>query len=82
MTNKEASFLLGACRPNGKDSADPEFVEALARVARDPALSQWFEEQRHFDSAIAAHVQSLPVPAELRSRILTVVLHVPERAGR
>ena len=46
-------------------------MEALARVARDPALSQWFEEQRHFDSAIAAHVQSLPVPAELRSRILT-----------
>jgi len=71
MTNKEAEFLLGACRPGGVDSADPEFAQALAQAALDPALNAWFQDQRRFDSAIAARLQSLPVPADLRSRILT-----------
>jgi len=71
MTNKDASFLLGSCRPSGADSSDPEFTEALAQAGRDPALKQWIEDQRHFDSAVAARLQSLPVPADLRSRILT-----------
>ena len=71
MTNKDASFLLGACRPNGADSRDPEFSAALAQVARDPGLQAWFEDQRRVDSAIAARLQSAPVPADLRSRLLT-----------
>jgi len=71
MTNKDASFLLGACRPNGSDASDPEFSEAMAQASRDPDLKAWFEDQRHFDSAFAAHIQSLSVPADLRSRILT-----------
>jgi hypothetical protein len=71
MTSKDASFLLGSFRPNGADSADPEFSHALAQAARDPALNQWFQDQRQFDSAIAASLQSLPIPADLRSRILT-----------
>ena len=71
MTNKDASFLLGAYRPNGSDSTDPEFSEALAQAARDPALKVAFEAQRGFDSAVAARVQSIPIPPDLRSRILT-----------
>jgi len=71
MTNKDASFLLGACRPNGADSSDPEFAAALAQAASDPALKAWFDDQRRFDSGIAAAIQSIPVPADLRSRILT-----------
>jgi hypothetical protein len=71
MTNKEASFLLGACRPNGADSGDPEFAQALAQAATDPALKTWMDGQRRFDSAIAARVQSITLPADLRSRILT-----------
>jgi len=71
VTNKDASFLLGACRPNGSDSRDAEFSQALAQAERDPALKAWFEDQRRFDSAIAARIQAAPVPADLRSRILT-----------
>jgi len=69
MTNKEAAFLLGACPPNG-GASDPEFAEALAQAERDPALKAWFEDQRRFDSAVASHMQAVPVPADLRSRIL------------
>jgi hypothetical protein len=68
MTNKEATFLLGASRPGG--ASDPEFAEALAQASRDPVLKAWFEDQCRFDSAIAARLQSVPVPADLRSRIL------------
>ena len=71
MTNKDASFLLSACRPNGMDSRDPEFSEALAQAASDPALNGWYQDQRRFDAGIAARIQSTPVPADLRSRILT-----------
>ena len=71
MTNKDASFLLGACRPNGADSSDPEFSEALAQAARDPILNAWVQDQRRLDSAIAARLGSIPIPAGLRSRILT-----------
>jgi hypothetical protein len=71
MTNKDASFLLGACRPNGADSHDVEFAEALALAGSDPELKGWFDDQRRFDSAIATRLQSVPVPPELRSRILT-----------
>jgi anti-sigma factor RsiW len=70
MTNKEASFLLGACRPNGSDSGDPEFAGALALAAADPVLAAWIEDQRRFDSAIASRLQSIPVSADLRTRIL------------
>lgn len=69
MTNKDAIFLLGAFPPNG--GADPEFAEALAQAEGDLILKRWFEDQRRFDSAIAARLQSAPVPADLRSRILT-----------
>ncbi|MGA3172089.1 MAG: hypothetical protein ABSE62_13870 [Chthoniobacteraceae bacterium] len=70
MTNKDAAFLLGACRPNGADNADPEFAEALDQVSRDPALAAWLEDQRRFDTAIAGRLRASPVPADLRSRIL------------
>jgi anti-sigma factor RsiW len=71
MTNKDASFLLGACRPNGADATDPEFAEALLQAERDPALKEWFAAERRTDATIAASLQSVPVPADLRSRILT-----------
>jgi len=70
MTNKEASYLLAACRPNGTDNSDPEFSDAFARASHDPILKGWLEDQHRFDSGIAVRLQSVPVPPDLRSRIL------------
>jgi hypothetical protein len=71
MTNKDAAFLLTACRPNGGDANDPEFAEAFAQATHDPHLKIWLEHERRFDSAMARHLQAVAVPADLRSRILT-----------
>jgi len=70
MNNKEAKFLLQGYRPNGRDAQDPQFIEALEQVKRDPVLTQWFSEQQTFDHAISEKVQSLPVPANLKADIL------------
>ena len=70
MNNEEAKFLLQAYRPDGRDAQDPQFIEALEQVKRDPALEQWFREQQACDSAITEKVRSVPVPTNLKADIL------------
>jgi hypothetical protein len=71
MKNHEAKFILGAYRPDGRDASDPAFAEALAQAEHDPELRAWFEQQRHFDAACSAKLQSLAPPPGLREAILT-----------
>ena len=70
MNNEEAKFLLQGYRPNGSDAQDPQFVEALEQVKRNPGLEQWFRQQQAVDSAISEKVCSLPVPPGLKDDIL------------
>jgi len=70
MNNQEARFILGAYRPDGRDSGDPMFTEALAHADRDPELRAWLEQQRKFDTSVAAKLKEIAPPAELRAAIL------------
>ena len=70
MNNPEAEFILGACRPDGRDAGDPMFAEALARAEGDPELRAWFERQRKFDTALAGKLHEIAPPAGLRESIL------------
>lgn len=70
MNSEEAKFILQAYRPDTEDDRDPRFVEALELLKQDPELAQWFEEQHRFDQAIRAKLTEVPVPRDLRSRIL------------
>ena len=70
MNNQEARFILGAYRPDGRDSVDPMFAEALAQAERDPDLGRWLERQRKFDQAFAAKLREVAPPPELRTAIL------------
>lgn len=70
MDNERARFILQACRPGGADANDPQFAEALEQARRDPALAKWFDEQQALDEAIAAKLESAPVPRDLKSSIL------------
>jgi len=71
MDREEAKRVLQACRPDHQDSMGPTFAEALALVENDPELSAWWQAQQEFDRRVAAKLEEVPLPAELRSTILT-----------
>lgn len=69
MNRQQAKLILAAYRPNGADASDPRFAEALDVARNDPELAAWFARQRRFDSAVAAKLNSLMPPPELRDLI-------------
>ena len=68
--NEDPKLILGACRPNGADAEDPVFAVALAAAQRDPQLAVWFREAQDFDRAMAGKLREIPVPGNLRAKIL------------
>ena len=70
MTNDDAKFILQAYRPNGADAGDVVFHPPLQQAKQDAALGRWFERQQSFDRAVAAKLQSVEPPADLRAAIL------------
>lgn len=70
MDKHEAEMLLSACRPDGQDAEDTAMNTALELMRDDPALAQWFAESQAFDTAIAGHLASVPVPDSLKEDIL------------
>lgn len=70
MNRDEAKMQLQSYRPDDQDRSDPRFREALALIEHDSELKEWFERQQAFDAAMAGHLQSIPLPAELKRTIL------------
>src|SRR4051794_10242828 len=69
MTKEEAKRILAAYRP-GDEGLDSSFAEALQEIGKDPELARWLAEEREFDRAVAAHLNSVPVPFALKTRVL------------
>lgn len=70
MDEKQARLILQAARPGDQDRTDPEIAAALQAVAGSPELSRWFAEEQAFDRAMAAHLEAVPVPYGLKTRIV------------
>src|SRR5947207_357824 len=70
MNRETAKHILQSRRPSGQDDQDPQIAEALALAESDPELKQWFEDQHAFDAALAQHMQSTPLPADLKQKVL------------
>lgn len=70
MNNQDAKFHLTAYRPGGADAHDPTMIGALEQARNDPSLRVWFEREQAHDAAVAAKLQSIVPPAELRAAIL------------
>ena len=70
MTRDEAKCLLQAMRPDGSDTNDPVFVEALELVQTDSELEAWWKAQQNFDRGIAAKIEEIPAPLSLRDEII------------
>ena len=65
-------------RPSGADDRDPRFREALQLAARDPELKVWLADQLGFDRSVAAGLQSIAPPADLRQLLLDRKVATPE----
>ena len=70
MNREEAQFILGAYRPDSEDAQDPQFQEALALAARDPALARWLAEEQALHRAFAAKLRAGPIPPDLKKQLL------------
>jgi hypothetical protein len=70
MKTADAKFLLRACRPDGRDAADPLFAEALAQARQDPVLHDWVMREQAVDAVVAAKLAAVMPPAGLRDAIL------------
>ena len=72
MKVQEAKALLEKCRPGRREGDDPQVTEALALAESDPGLKKWLAEQQAFDTQIAAEVQTIPIPGDLRDKLLAL----------
>lgn len=70
MNATEAKTILLAWRPGHGDVRDPEVAAALELARREPALKEWLERHSDFQRTVAKCFQEIPVPADLRARIL------------
>ena len=70
MDREQAKEILLRYRPGCDDTADPQIAEALRLLDQDPELAGWFAEQQRADEAIRAALRQMPVPADLKQRIL------------
>jgi uncharacterized membrane protein YbaN (DUF454 family) len=70
MDEQQARLILQAYRPGDQDQNDPQFAEALEEMRKNPELARWFAEEREFDLAVAAHLESVAAPYGLKTRIL------------
>ncbi len=77
MDEQEARLILQAYAP-GMEVDDPQIAAALQEAARNPALAHWFAEEQAFDRAIAAHLEAVPAPFGLKTRILAQLAPPPE----
>jgi len=70
MNRKEAKQVLQALRPDDTNTSEPTVIQALIRVESDPELKTWWEAQQSFDRKVAAKLEEVPVPDDLRATIL------------
>ena len=70
MDSRQAREILTLYRPGSTDAADPQMAEAMEVVGRDPELAAWFEQHCAVYTAIRGKLKAIPVPADLKRRIL------------
>jgi len=70
VDKEQAREILSCYRPGRDDPTDPRFVEALERARHDAELAGWLERQTAFDAAVRESLRQVPVPPDLRTRIL------------
>ncbi len=77
MDSGQAKKVLILYRKDSVETGDPQTAEALDAVRRDPELATWLEQHRSAQEAIRSKFRDIPVPPDLKRRILDT--HVDHR---
>ncbi len=71
MNPERAKEILLLYRPGTPDETDPECLEALEFIRRDPELERWFDQRQSVNEALRLRFRQIPVPAGLHEQILS-----------
>jgi hypothetical protein len=70
MDRREARSILSLHRAD-EPVNDERFAQAKELAAKDPELARWWIEDQEVDDAIATQLASVPVPADLKARLMS-----------
>lgn len=74
MDKERARFVLRSYRPDGADSTDVDFAEALQMAACDRELGEWLMRERAFDAEFAEALARVELPQGLRESVLLAMV--------
>jgi hypothetical protein len=74
MDKERARFVLRSFRPDGADSMDHDFAEALQLATSDRELGEWLMRERAFDAEFAEALARVDLPEGLRESVLLAMV--------
>ncbi len=74
MDKEKAKFVLESFRPDGADTHNKDFAEALHLATEDRELGQWLVRERAFDAEFAEALARVDLPEGLRESVLLAMV--------
>jgi hypothetical protein len=74
MDKERARFVLRSFRPDGADSQDVDFAEALRLATSDRELGEWLMRERAFDAEFAEALARVELPDGLREKVFLAMV--------
>jgi len=70
MDSREVRSVLSAYRVGEECDQEARFAEARRQLQADPELAEWWKDEQELDQLIALKLESVPVSAGLKERLL------------
>lgn len=74
MDKERARFVLRSFRPDGADSDDVDFADALRVATNDRELGEWLMRERAFDAEFAEALARVELPEGLREKVFLAMV--------
>lgn len=74
MDKERAKFVLRSFRPDGADTQDVDFAEALHLATSDRELGEWLMRERAFDAEFAEALARVELPEGLREKVFLAMI--------
>lgn len=74
MDKERARFVLRSFRPDGADSDDVDFAEALGLATNDRELGEWLMRERAFDAEFAEALARVELPEGIREKVFLAMV--------